>query len=204
MRHTNLIQNDANIFIDRGVDFYFGKNSKLIINSGILKVGGTHPKSTGMPSLNRTIIALEENSQFIIDGDCYIASGSYFALHKGSTLFMNGKNYIGHDNKFFVHDYMSIGKNVSTSWNVTLIEDDGHHLFDMHGRIVKKIKKNMIIEDNVGIQMNVTIPRGVKVGENSLIGANSVIRKDVSPNTLVYSDILTREKHGFSAGLQFS
>jgi len=75
--------------------------------------------------------------------------------------------------------------------------------FNLNGEKMNKKILPLIIEDNVGIQMNVTIPRGVLVGANSLIGANTVIRKDVSRETLIYTDNILKEKYGISAGLQF-
>jgi acetyltransferase-like isoleucine patch superfamily enzyme len=202
--NTFLESKDSHIFIDPNTKIHFSRGSQIIIKKGILKIGGNHPRSEGMPSLNKTIIFLGEGCKLIVEGDAYIASGSYICLKNKSNLILEGGNYIGADNKIFTFNETRIGKNTSTSWNVTLMEDDGHDLYFKNGTPVKKIYRKMIIDENVGIQMNVTIPRGVTIGANSLIGANSVIRKDIPKDTLVYSDVTLKEKHGFSAGLQFN
>lgn len=156
-----------------------------------------------MPSLNKTILHLEDHSTLIIEDDVFIGSGTYICLRNKSTLHFKGKNYIGHDNKIISSHSTEIGINTSTSWNVTLMEDDGHNLYDINGRIIKKQYRPMKLGDNVGIQMNVTIPRGVNIGPNSLLGANTVIRRNIPNDTLIYTDNILRTKHGFSAGLQF-
>jgi acetyltransferase-like isoleucine patch superfamily enzyme len=202
----SLTISDSNslLFLDKKTKIQISPSSKIILENGILKIGGTHPRSFGMPSLNKTFFCMDEGSQVIVKGDVYISSGSYIHIRQGGKLVLMGKNYFGNDNKIIVNNETQIGKGVSTSWNVTLMEDDGHSLFYHTGKQVKKLKKKMIFEDNVVIQMNVTIPRGIRIGTNSLIGANSVIRNDIPPNAIVYTDNVLRIKHGFSAGLQFT
>jgi len=60
------------IAIDRNTKIILGKNASIKINNGCLKVGGNHPKSAGLPTLNKTLIVLEKNSQLIVDDDVFI------------------------------------------------------------------------------------------------------------------------------------
>ncbi len=95
---------------------------------------------------------------------------------------------------------MCLHKNVSLSWNVTLIDDDGHFYYSSSGRKIKKIYRPMIVKKNAGIQMNVVVPKGIIIGENSIVAANCVLRSDVPDNSLVYQKNETVVKAGFTTG----
>lgn len=202
LRNVEYADDRAYIIFDGKVQLIAPKSSRIIVR-GILKVGGALPSSPAIPSYNKTCIILEPGSTLIIEDDVYIASGTMINIRRGATLTFKGKNYIGHNNYIMCSNKVIIGKNTSTSWNVTLIDHDGHTLYSKTGKPFKRLKKPLIIGDNVGIQMNVTIPTGNTIGENSLIGANSVVRENIPENTVVYHNYELRKKHGISAGLQF-
>jgi len=192
----------AYIIFDGKLHLIAHKSCRVIIK-GVLKIGGELPLSPAIPSYNKTCIIMEPESSLIIEDDVYIASGTMLNIKKGASLTFKGKNYIGYNNYIMCSSKMMIGKNTSTSWNVTLIDHDGHTLYNQFGKPLKRLMKPLIIEDNVGIQMNVTIPTGNHIGESSLIGANSVIRESIPKNTFVYHSNELRKKNGISAGLQF-
>lgn len=191
------------VVIDKNTEITLKKNSKIIINKGVFKIGGALPGCIEMPSYHKTQITMDENSSLIIEGDVNIASGTFIHIKKNASLRISGGNFIGHNNIIICSKEISIGSNSSTSWNVTLIDHDGHTLFFNDGTALKKPIRPLKIEDNVGLQMNVTIPSGVTIGKNALIGANTTIREDIPSDTLVYNLPELRKKNGISAGLQF-
>lgn len=203
LRRVHLKSEGSFIIIDRKTNLNLKKGSRILINEGVFKAGGALPGCIEIPSLNKTQITLEENATLIIDGDVNIASGTFIHVKKNATLKFGGGNFIGHNNIIICSRDTNLGRNTSTSWNVTLIDHDGHKLYFPNGNALKKPSRPMNIEENVGIQMNVTIPTGVEIGKNCLIGANSVIRKNIPKDTFVYSTSELRSKNGISAGLQF-
>ncbi|MFX1535466.1 MAG: bifunctional sugar-1-phosphate nucleotidylyltransferase/acetyltransferase, partial [Promethearchaeota archaeon] len=58
-------------------------------------------------------------------------------------------------------------------------------------------KLGVFLGDNVKIGINASLMGGVKIGPNSAVGAGMLIRRDIKPNQLVYSDsnnqIVTRK-----------
>ncbi|MCM2351128.1 MAG: acyltransferase [Bacteriovoracaceae bacterium] len=202
LRHVQYKGSNSFTIFDKSAEINIKKGSQIIIN-GVLKIGGSLPESIEIPSYNKTRIVMEEDTKLVIEGDVYIASGTFIHIKKGATLKLKGRNFIGHNNFLVCSKEISLGKNTSTSWNVTLIDHDGHTLYFSSGKPLKKMIRPLIIEDNVGIQMNVTIPSGITIGKNSLIGANSVIRENIPSNSLIYHRNELRRKDGISAGLQF-
>lgn len=187
---------------DKSADITIGKNCNISIN-GILKIGGALPGCLEIPSYHKTYIVLEDNSKLVINGNVYIATGTFIHVKKNATLILDGDNFIGHNNFIMCSKDISIGKNTSTSWNVTLIDHDGHNLYFHNGKSLKMPIRPLKISDNVGIQMNVTIPHGITIKQNSLIGANTVVREDIPNDTFVYYKNELRIKNGISVGLQF-
>lgn len=202
LRRVNLNSKDSNIVFSRKTKLCLKKHSRIQINNGTLRIGYPSYGSQSKPSYEQTILNLEEGSTIIINGMVTIGKGSYICLRKGSTLLLNGGNYIGNNAIVIVDKHMSIGENTSTSWNVTLIDDDGHRFFTRGNKPIKKLYNPLIIEKNVGIQMNVVIPRGVTIGENSIISANTTIRKNIPKDTLVYFNNELKEKYGFTTGFK--
>lgn len=203
LSHTNLQGSSSFIVIDKSVKAILDSGSQIDIEKGLFQIGGSQPKTIEMPSYNCTKIVMDKNSKLIIKGNVQIATGTFIHIKENATLTLLGDNFIGHNNVIICSRNIFIGKNSSTSWNVTLIDHDGHTLYNTSGTKLKVPYRSLIIEDNVGIQMNVTIPRGIHLGSNVLIGPHTILRKDVPENKYIYSKPTTSEKHGISAGLQF-
>lgn len=113
-------------------------------------------------------------------------------MGKGSSIHMNtriNRNniIIGQDTSINVSCYLDgrgkllIGNNVSISPGVHLIT--GSH--DVQSQDFKYITKDVTIEDYVWIGTRATILPGVKLGKGSVVAAGAVVRKDVSPYSIV-------------------
>jgi len=112
-----------------------------------------HPNAIDLPSYNKTILVMEEGSSLGIKGNLFIASGTTIIIRKNAKMIFHGNNYIGHNNLLIAHDHFEMGENTSTSWNVTLMEDDGHDLYYATGKIFPKRRSPLILSKNVGIQI---------------------------------------------------
>ena len=98
---------------------------------------------------------------------------------------------------------MSIGSGTSISWNFSAIDWDSHHFYDCSGQKIERSINPLIIGDNVAIQPNVFIPKGLSIGDNAVIGSNTVLRSDVPPNCLAYSDHKLKVKDNVTSGFKF-
>jgi len=203
LKRADFNPKSTSILISKEADFFIKDSSQIKITGRIIKLGGSHPNAIDLPSYNKTILVMEEGSSLEIKGNLFIASGTTIIIRKNAKMIFHGNNYIGHNNLLIAHDHFEMGENTSTSWNVTLMEDDGHDLYYATGKIFPKRRSPLILSKNVGIQMNVTIPRGISVGENALIGAGTILRSNVEANHLIYSNPIQKLKPNISAGLQF-
>ncbi len=107
-----------------------------------------------------------------------------------------GKNTkIGLNNIFFATKAeLIIGNYVMFSPNVSIFT--GTHRTDLVGEYMINITEDMkleqndqpvIIEDDVWIATGAIILKGVRIGKGSIISAGAVVRKDVKPYTVFYS-----------------
>lgn len=69
---------------------------------------------------------------------------------------------------------LTIGNNVSISYNVTLCSA-GH---DVHSPSFDYISSPIVIHDNVWIGLNATVLKGVDIGEGAVIASGAVVTKD--------------------------
>jgi len=203
LQNTTYLSDTAEVLFGSNVQVLASKNSKIFLN-GKLIVGvpltGTSP---GFSHKNSTIVCLGENSTLQINGDVHIGPGCTIRVGANGTLTLEGGNVIAHDTTIISTKKISLGKNTSVSWNCTLIDDDAHSFFRTDGKKIKKIRKPLLIGNNVGIQMNVLIPSGTKIGNNSIISANTVVRAEVLDNTLIYTTNEYKTLSNFTTGFQF-
>lgn len=200
IRSCHFEDESSQILISKSTRAYIKPGACIKIQNGLLQIGGNYPRHVSMPSLDKNVICMEEDAVLEVYDDVFLSQGAYINIKKGGHLVFKGGNFIGHNCRIICKDRVEVGKNSSTSWNVTLIDDDGHHLY-LKDKKIPRTKRPLEIGDYVGIQMNVTIPRGVKVGNQSLLGANTVIREDIPEKKLVYTKNELKVKDDISAGL---
>lgn len=122
--------------------------------------------------------------------------GNPIGCFERCTLFVDkGANLVIGDNvgisqaAIVCYTSIKIGNNVKIGGG-TCIYDTDFHAIDPALRIdsktdsANKIKKPVIIENNVFIGAHSLILKGVQIGENSVIGAGSVVTKSVPANQI--------------------
>lgn len=127
---------------------------------------------------NSSYLLLGLDSQLFIR-NCYINKNTKIHLYSGKINMEDV--YIGENCILHVYDELYIGNNTIISWNVTIIDGDGHSLISDNK---KNIPQGIHIGSNVWIGSNVTILKGVKIGEGSVIGAGSVVTQSIPSNSV--------------------
>jgi acetyltransferase-like isoleucine patch superfamily enzyme len=173
--------------------------SKIILNNAHVRLGFPIPNAPPFASKTKSSIYLGKNSKIIFNGAVTIAPGANIRLKENAVLIFEGKTHIAHDFLLICSQKVHIGEFSVFSWNVSMIDDDGHHFSDSKGRLLKGFYKPLVIGKNVGIQMNSIIPRGISVGDNSVISCGTVARTDIPANCLAYQDSSLRIRKGISA-----
>lgn len=78
------------------------------------------------------------------------------------------------------------GDNCLLSWNISILDGDGHELLDLSHSINSKHESSIIIGNHVWICMNSMILKGTSVMDDSIIGAGSIISKKFDePNLMI-------------------
>ena len=72
---------------------------------------------------------------------------------------------------------IKFGDDCLLSWNVTVLDGDGHEIFELNKEEDRKEKNFIIIGNHVWICANSTRLKGATVGDNSVLAAHSIISK---------------------------
>ena len=190
--------------ISKSVAIPTHSTSSIIIKDKCV-IGFFNPRVSSLVShLPDTIISIGENGVLECNGKVNIYPGTTIKIGKNAHLIFEGNNIIAHNSIILCNRKIIIGKNSAISWNTTLIDDDNHTFYKPDGRALKKIPHSLVIGENVGVQMNVSIPAGVTIGNNTIVSANTVVRQDLPPDSLVYTNNEIVTKKGYTTGFQFA
>lgn len=176
-------------------------------SDSVIKVGGSvflgFPLHDNAPfaTFSQTILHLGDGASIEFQGSARIAPGVSLVIGRGAKLIIGDGVIIAHNTQILCNRRISIGCHTMISWNSLLIDDDLHDPTTSDGHQLRLPRKNLNIGDRVGLQANVIIPRGVSIGDDSVVSAGTVLRQDVPPASIVYSDAKLRVKRGMKSGI---
>lgn len=100
-------------------------------------------------------------------------------VYSGQLRFENV--YFGEHCVVHIYDELIIGSGSVFSWNVSILDGDGHSLYYDNK---SNTPKGIYIEKNVWVGNGVTILKGVTIGEGSVIAAGSVVTHPIPARSL--------------------
>lgn len=106
-------------------------------------------------------------------------------IHGREHLLVGDHVHIGRHTEIMADGGVTIGNNVVISFNCVLWSIDHQYNADRLPYGFARIKRPIIIKDNVWICRNVLIRGGVTIGEGAVIGMGSVVTGDVPPLAVV-------------------
>ena len=185
---VNYNSDTARFVAHSRVRLSLAKDSRIEINAGTCILGFPMFTMGKCAGHGHSHLVLSSGSRLIINGDVFIAPGFTIRIKSGATLVFGGFNHIAQNFFLLCSHRCEIGRDTVISWNVTMIDDDGHAFQSIRkGKEVTLPKRPLILQKNIGVQMHVTIPRGVTVGDNAVISASTVVRQDVPANSVAYT-----------------
>lgn len=163
-------------------NFTFEKNARVnFYDSGFLTFGTERSSFRGWAG--RTSMYIRENGQLNIYGYNNIGRGSLVWILEGGKITFKGNTFTAGNSMIISKDSVTIGKDCSIAWGVTICDHDFHKIY-ING--VQQIETApVIIGNKVWIGMNSTILKGVTIGEGAVIAAHTVVTKDVPAQCLV-------------------
>lgn len=174
------------------------RDSKISIAQGAFRFGADLRPNRPSAAYEKSVLILERGAILQIDGRVSIAPGATIHIGEGAFLHFRGENTIAQNTIIKCNKRIVFEKGASTSWNVTLIDDDLHRFKRVNGPELRHFERDLILGENSGLQMNVVIPKAVHVGANAIVAANTVLRTDVPSDCVVYSDTTLRTKTGLT------
>ncbi len=196
LRQVDLLGDSSQVLISKATHLVFAEGAKVKVEQGVFSVGYPLPDRPELPALNKSTIQLGKNARLICRGNVFIGEGTYIRLADNAVMEFDGDNVVGRNSILFCETRMHFGRRASCSWGVTLMDDDGHSFARSDGTPLRKIRRPLVLESDVGVQMNVTIPKGITVGHHATISANTTVRRDIKPFSLVYEESALREREG--------
>ncbi len=141
-----------NRLVSSGI-FYAGKDIKLFISDGRIKLGKR------------------------------IRLSDHVHLHYSGNLTIGAHTTINSYSRIISFDSIEIGSNCAIASFVTVLDHDHNYEFeDGKLELNGYVKEPVTIGSNVCIGDKVTIFKGVTIGDNVVIGANSLVNTDIHPN----------------------
>lgn len=181
--------------------------SKLIINNSIVINGKCSIIHNTQTDFNIYAATFEENSLFqnssrfqnyidslilgreakiMVDLDgkldmknCYVGQGTKIYIYSGSLIIDDV--YFGNHCTLHIYDGLQIGSGSVISWNVNILDGDGHSLYysAKHNN-----PQSINIGEHVWVGNNVNILKGVNIGDGSVIAAGSVVTQSIPAYSL--------------------
>ena len=186
--HVRYNSDTAKFVAHPKVRLSLAKDSAIEINSGTCSLGYPLPAVGWCAAHEYSHLVLAAGSRLIINGDVFIAPGFTIRVKAGATVVFGGFNHIAQNFFLLCSDRCEVGRDTVISWNVTMLDNDGHAFQSTRrGKEVALPKRPLILQKNIGVQMHVVIPRGVTVGDNAVISASTVVRQDIPANSLAYT-----------------
>ncbi|PIP91657.1 MAG: hypothetical protein COW01_01640 [Bdellovibrionales bacterium CG12_big_fil_rev_8_21_14_0_65_38_15] len=159
-------------------EFNVDKNSIISSTNNSACFIGSPIGATGRKSLI-TQIKLKKNSKLILGENSIIGSGCTVSCNSNAIISIGKNSYIASTSILSSSQSVTIGENCSISWNVTIMDDDGH-TFRNHKQV-----KAITIGNNVWIGANSIILKGVNLGDNVVVGTGSVVTKSFPNNSVI-------------------
>lgn len=111
--------------------------------------------------------------------NCYLGKNSKIHAYSGQLSLEDV--YFGECCMVHVYDKLTIGSGSIFSWNVSILDGDGHSLYY---KDKSNTPKGIDIGKNVWVGNGVTILKGVTIGEGSVIAAGSVVTHSIPSHSL--------------------
>lgn len=151
---------------------------------GMIKIGRNNVEivSRNIP----TVLNLRGEITFL--GEATIRAGSVLSVDKGAELII-GKDFRCNVRTTLIasgEKKIVIGDNCMLSWDVLLINNDFHGIFDLQSHHQINPPDDIFIEDKVWIGARATVLKGSRIPANTVIANGTVVSKRLESANAIY------------------
>jgi len=130
----------------------------------------------------RAELKVRAGGRLVTHGWVMLGPGVTVSVASGADLHVGEGTCVTADAQIRCRDEIEIGAGCAISWNVLIMDGDGHWL-EVDGE-ARPESAPVRIGDKVWIGAGCTVLKGVTIGDGAVIGAGSVVTKDVPARTL--------------------
>lgn len=116
---------------------------------------------------------ISSGARIHFEGKFISNKGLKFIAKKNAELFFGDGTTMGPNGMILCEKKISIGKECMLSWNVQLMDSDGHPIF-VDGECIN-YPKEITLGDHIWCAENVTILKGSRIPDECIIGSHAVV-----------------------------
>lgn len=143
-------------------------------NTGVVRIGfgnGSYEMGRGRQSC----FAQDHGTKLVFDGKAEFANPVYITInHSGKVKF--GNNFRANSNMILsCADTVEFKEDCLLSWNVTVIDGDGHSMFLKDSTDMYNVPKPIKVGEHVWISSNATLLKNCSVANGCVVSAGAIV-----------------------------
>ena len=191
----NFVHFDSDIAVKLPIWFGFGVKlypsrhkgnieiNKNNILPGMIQIG-TSNGSFRLGAGNKSYFSFSHDAKIIFNGSCYITKGATIQVGTNGILTIGDK--FSANPRLFIkcHDSIQIGDDCIFGWDISIMDDDGHQIFDKNNDLINPSQK-IYVGNHVWASSNVTILKGASIPNDSVLGFGTIVSKKFEKDGVV-------------------
>jgi acetyltransferase-like isoleucine patch superfamily enzyme len=126
---------------------------------------------------------LDSGSRLETHGRVVLGQGAQICIANAGRVEIGDGTYLNPNARILCMDSISIGSNCAISWDVQIMDFDGHDI--TVAGTPRANRAPIVIGDGVLVGSRATILKGVEIGDGAIVGAGAVVTRSVPARALV-------------------
>jgi hypothetical protein len=135
----------------------------------------------------------EVKGDVIFNGPAFIGHGSKISVDKTGLLIIGMGFTITAESTIFVREKVEFGNGCLISWDVLIMDNDAHRIWDENGRIING-NKPIYVGNHVWIGCRTTLLKGSYIPDHSVISSNSLVNTYLETTHAIYAGVPAKLK----------
>ncbi len=154
------------------------------IYKGMIQIG--HDRiAKGLIGIKKSSINLENNGKLIFKGPADLSQGISIYSHDNAILSFGSNIYSNGYCSIFCRKKITIGSGNMWGWNVTIMDNDGHPIYNSDKAVIND-PKEITIGNNVWLGSDTNIMKGSQIPNGCIVGKGSTVtRKETKANSIL-------------------
>lgn len=162
LRHVRLVKQKGTVVIDTPE-----------VSRGMIEFG--HYKTTNYWCPNKRITLDLRGGKMVFHGPARFGFGTHIRIHEQGMLSVGNGTTFASSQNFCVAHKVIIGNFTHIGWDVTMMDNDHHKIYDVIGKTYIKPYAPIIIGSGCWIGAKSMIMKGTKLPDHTIVSAASVV-----------------------------